>query len=214
MDSVRLQDRHYYALGAAARRVGDTTDAYRPTSPFDPLHKSNRYLRLNASFLPKDGSVGHATGYGMAEWQGMFDASYTKPGDYLVQGNRTFFIAAQQPLLPVLCVQTNRVLSIARPSVQSSTAANPYGGYTAANNLLLIQGWPGSVLAVNGRGEPAAGLPTDQIVPFLAILIPAPPTVWLSSGDMMSDDIGRSAVITASELTALGWRLTAKLATT
>lgn len=214
MDSSKVQDRYAYGLGAAARRVGDQTDAYRPKGPFEPLSKSNRFLRLNALFLPKDGSSKHANGYGMAEWQGVFDASYTAPGDYLLQKERTFFIAAQQPLLPVYCVEANRTLTISRPSVQTGAAADPYGGYTSTGNMTLMQGWPASVLAATGKGEPAAHLPTDQIVPFLAILIPAIPFVSLSPGDMISDDLGRSAVITVSELTALGWRLTAKLATT
>lgn len=214
MDSIRLQDRHHYALGTAARRVGDTTDAFRPNGCSNPLNKINRFLRLYASFLPKEGTLNRANGYGTAEWQGVFDASYTKPGDYLVQKRRTFFVAAQQPLLPVLCIETNRTISISRPNVQMHIAANPYGGYTVANNFLLIEGWPASVLGVVGKGEPAAGLPTDQSIPYLAVLLPAPPSVLLSPGDLISDDLGRSAVIVGSELTALGWRLTAKMATT
>jgi len=46
------------------------------------------------------------------------------------------------------------------------------------------------------------------------VLLPAPVGVVLAYGDLMSDDLGRSAVITSTELTPLGWRLNAKLATT
>jgi hypothetical protein len=214
MDSRVLQDRHYLALGIAARRIGDSTDAFRPAGAYEPLAKINRFLRLNAAFVSKAGSFDRPTSYGIVEWQGIFDASYTQPGDYLVQQNRTFFIAAQQPLLPVLCVQTNRTISIARPGVQTSTAANPYGGYSATTTSSVMENWPASVLGITSSGQPAAGLPTDQAIPYLSILLPAPADVVLASGDLVSDDLGRSAVIATAELTALGWRLSAKLATT
>ena len=92
MDRQRLQDRLYYGLGIAARRMGDFTDAFRPTGPDHPLDKSNRFLRLPASFLPMAGGATRANGYGTALWQGLFDAAYTKPGDYLVQQDRTFLL--------------------------------------------------------------------------------------------------------------------------
>jgi hypothetical protein len=214
MDSKRLQDRQYYGLGIAARRTGDPTDAFRPNGPFRPLDSVNRFLRLAASFLPMGAGATRANGYGLALWQGLFDAAYTMPGDYLVQRHRIFFIAAQQPLLPVLCIQTNRTISVSRPSLQTSAASNPYGGYTGSGTSILMEAWPASVLGETGRGEPAAGLPTDLAIPSIAILLPASPGITLSPGDLISDDLQRSAIIVGSELTDLGWRLTAKLATT
>jgi hypothetical protein len=59
-----------------------------------------------------------------------------------------------------------------------------------------------------------ADLPTDQAIPYWNILVPAPSSVLLTPGDMIIDDIGRSAVISGSELTSLGWRIVAKMATT
>ena len=214
MDSQRLQDRLYYGLGITARRTGDLTDAFRPNGPIQPLDKSNRFLRLAASFLAMEGGAGRANGYGLALWQGLFDAAYTRPGDYLVQKQRIFFVAAQQPLLPVLCIQTNRVISVSRPSLQTSPAGNPYGGYIDSRTSILMDEWPASMLAANERGSPATGLPTDLPNPHMAILLPSSPGVILSPGDLISDDLGRSAVIVGSELSHLGWRLSAKLATT
>jgi hypothetical protein len=152
--------------------------------------------------------------YATSKWQGVFDASYTQLGDFLVEGDRTFFIAAQQPLLPVLCVQTNRIISIVRPAVQSSVGANSYGGYSAGTASILMSEWPASVLGITGKGEPAAGLPTDQMVPYVEVLLPYVPPIVLSLGDIIGDDLGRSIVISAAELTELGWRITARLATT
>lgn len=214
MDSQRLQDRLHYGLGIAARQIGEPTDAFRPNGPACPLDGSNRFLRLTASFICMAGGTSRANAYGVALWRGIFDAAYTRPGDYLVQSDRVFFVAAQQPLLPVLCIQTNRTIGISRPTVQTSPAANPYGGYINGATSSLLSGWPACVLGVGGTGQPTAGLPTDQGLQYLSVLLPAPCSVILSTGDLISDDLGRNAVITASELTDLGWRLSAKLATT
>lgn len=214
MESSRLQDRIYYGLGAAARRMGDRTDAFRQNGPHNPLSTSNRYLRMKAAFIPMDGGAARANAYGIALWKAVLDGSYTKPGDYLLQEERTFFVAAQQSLLPILCVQTNRVVSMARPGIQTSVASNPYGGHTADDVCALMTGWPASVTAVSGKGQPSADLPTDQVVPYLEILMPAAPGVTLSPGDLVSDDLGRRAVLVGTELSNLGWRLSAKLATT
>ena len=46
------------------------------------------------------------------------------------------------------------------------------------------------------------------------MLLPAFPGVVLLPADLMTDDLGRSAVVSAAELTALGWRLTVKQAIT
>ena len=85
-----------------------------------------------------DGRYGRTElSYGDALWCGIFDAAYTHPGDYLVQHDATWFIATQQRLLPVLCVQTNRVISFARPAAQAATGVNTYGGVTAGGATLL-----------------------------------------------------------------------------
>jgi hypothetical protein len=152
--------------------------------------------------------------YGEALWRGIFDASYTRVSDYLVTGSGTFFVASQDPLLPVLCVRTNRIISILQPNMQSNTANNPYGGFTAGGSIALMDQWPASVLGENRTSHSTADLPTDQMVPYWVILIPSPAGVVLSPGDIITDDLGRTGVINGSELTNLGWRISAKMATT
>ncbi len=44
--------------------------------------------------------------------------------------------------------------------------------------------------------------------------MPATPEVILLPSDLMTDDLGRNAVVAAAELTDLGWRMTMKQATT
>ncbi len=149
MNGRKLQDRLHLGLGLSARHVGQPTDAFRPKGPFHPLDKQNRFLRLPAAFVSAKGSDERTNVYGESLWHGIFDASYTRPGDYLVQGIESFFVASQEPLLPMLCVKANRIISIARPDMQTCTAGNSYGGYTSGSSITLMEEWPASVLGEN-----------------------------------------------------------------
>src|SRR6476469_459057 len=115
MQPAQLQDRIHRGWNAAARAIGADTDAYRPRGPSEPLARTNRFLRLRAAFTAPDGRFVRPNSYGDALWYGIFDAAYTQPGDYLVQQESVWFIAAQQRMLPVLCVQTDRIVSFWRP---------------------------------------------------------------------------------------------------
>lgn len=145
---------------------------------------------------------------------GIFDAAYTRPGDYLVQEGAVWFIASQEPLLPVLCVRCNRVVSFSRPVTSSTTGIAEYGGVASTSMTSLLQSWPASVLGASGSGEPQADLPSDNTVPYWTVLLAAFPGVTLLPADLMSDDLGRNATVAAAELTELGWRLTVKQAIT
>jgi hypothetical protein len=214
MDPAHLQDRIHWGLNVAARAIGIETDAYRPSGVSEPLDPMNRFLRLRAAFTAPDGKFAHPNGYGDALWYGVFDAAYTRPGDYLVQEAATWFVASQQRLLPVLCVRTNRVVSFWRPAAPANTGVNAYGGVTTATNAPLLTNWPANVLGASGRGRPDTDLPSDSSIPYWTVLLPAFPDAILRSSDLMTDDLGRNAVVAATELTELGWRITAKQATT
>jgi hypothetical protein len=72
---------------------------------------------VQAAFLrPGDGAA-RPVEYGQAVWDGVFDAAYTRPGDYLVRrrDKAVWFAAAQQELLPVMCVRAERVVGFVRP---------------------------------------------------------------------------------------------------
>jgi hypothetical protein len=214
MNGRKLQDRLYLGFGLSARHVGESADAFRPTGPLNPLDVQNRFLRLPAVFVSTKGNVTRTNLYGDALWHGIFDASYTRVGDYIVMGPSKFFVASQAPLLPVLCVKTNRVISILRPNTQCTSVIDAYGGYTLGNSATLMQGWPASVLGENRTSAASAGLPTDSSIPYWNILLPAIVHVILSPGDLITDDLNRTGVIAGTELTDLGWRISAKMATT
>ena len=207
MEPTELQDRIHRGLNAAARAIGTDTDAYRPSGFSEPLDRQNRFLRLRAAFTARDGRFAHPNAYGDANWYRIFDAAYTRPGDYLVQADKVWFIAAQQRLLPVLCVQTNRIVSFSRPAAPCSTGVNTYGGAVPATNEAMLTHWPASVIGVAGRGHPSADLPSDSSIPYWTVLLPVITGVVLLPADLMTDDLGRNAVVTGAELTDLGWRI-------
>lgn len=209
-----LEDKVHLALNRAARAVGKDTDAFRPLGPTAPLTPSNRFLRLRAALIPSDGGFSRPSGYGDVLWHGLFDAAYTRPGDYLVEDAAVWFIAAQQRLLPVLCVRTNRTVSFWRAAAPANTGMNSYGGVVTETNEILLQDWPASVLGGSGRGSPESELPSDSSVPYWTVLLPATAGVILRPADLMTDDLGRNSIVAAAELTDLGWRIAAKQVTT
>jgi hypothetical protein len=195
-------------LGQAAIAVGDWCDLFRPRGLAAPMAAGNRLLRLPAAFAsPRGFAV--PVGYGDALWEGYFDAAYSLPGDYLSGCDGVLFIASQPRLGPVLCVRTNRTLSLSRPAAPLAGGVNGYVGVQTATATPLLTGWPASVLAAGSSGRGA--LPGDA--PGLlggaggwSVLLPAA-GVTLRPGDLALDDLGRTGVVASAELTALGWRL-------
>jgi hypothetical protein len=200
-------------LGSAARGAGDWCDLYRAPDPAAPVRQQNRILRLPAAFV----AVGNArapVGYGQALWLGIFDFAYTRPGDYLVGADGTFFIASMPRLGPVLCVKTNRTVTLTRPAAPAAAGLSRYGGVRPAETTPLMQGWPASGLGerrAGGRGAlpgDAPGLPGGA--GGWQVLMPGVAGVVLRPGDLATDDLGRTGVLESVELTALGWRLSAR----
>lgn len=213
MRGNRLQGVVERGLGRAALMVGQDCHAYRPRDGGAPLAEENRFLRLQAAFVRPGRSAVRAMEYGQATWQGIFDSAYTRPGDFLVRvaDGATWFIAGQPALEPVMCVLAERVVAFLRPA--ASLGGTGYGGVTAATAVPLMSGWPASVLEGSGGGIGQAGLPGDARAGGWRVLLPAAPGVLLRGGDLMQDDLGRNGVIGTAELSALGWRLTVRQAT-
>ena len=209
MDQATLQDRISRGLGVAARHVGASYDAFRPKDPLNPLAPDARFLHLPASFAAEDLTLRRPVAYGHATWAGIFDTAYTRPGDYLAGPSGTFFIAAQQALLPALCVLTNRMLAIARPAAPGSAGVNSYGGLTLATATTLLAGWPCSILFA-GTGAPG-DLPGDASIPTWTVLLPPTPAS-IAAADILTDDRGVSYTVASAELTGVGWRILAKQA--
>jgi hypothetical protein len=225
MNGPLLQDLIRRGLGRAAIAVGEWCDAYRPSGTADPIADENRFMRMPVSFTSHLGA-NEATSYGQPTWLGVFDAAYTRPGDYLVRrddagyapsgaaSGGVWFIASQQPLLPVLCVRATRIVGFTRPASPGSAGMNGYGGTSLSTATPLASGWPASVLTGRGAGMDKAPLPSDPTPGTWSVLLPGIAGVVLRPGDLMNDDIGRTGVVSAAELSDLGWRLLVRQATT
>lgn len=211
MDAATLQSRIYSGYAKAALRIGYTADLFRPSSASNPTDFVNKLRTMPASFNAEDMSYGKPNKYGKPTYYGLFDGSLTKVGDYLISSeDGTFFIAAQQPQLPILMIACNRKISILRPQQQAGVGALGYGGTTAANETVLMTAWPASVLQGTKGEKGDAILPGDVRSPWWAILLPHWPGVTLRSGDIITDDIQRRYVISSAELSDLGWLITAQ----
>jgi hypothetical protein len=200
-------------LGRAARGVGDWCDLYRARGAVRPLAAEHRVLRLPAAFVAVNNPK-LPVAYGSALWLGIFDAGYAQPGDYLTGADGTFFLASAPRLGPLLCA--NRTVTLARPAAPRAAGVLRYGGVTPAETTKLMTEWPASVLGERRSGGRGA-LPADA--PGLPggaggwqVLMPGCAGVLLRPGDLMTDDLGRTAVLESVELTALGWRLFARQA--
>jgi hypothetical protein len=213
MAGRQIADCVWRGLGIAARAVGDQVDAYRATDRGNPVRPSNRFLRLPASFTaPRTGKG--AAGYGDVGWEGIFDAAYTNPGDYLVrEDGAIWFVAVQMAMEPALCVRARRKLSFSRPSGPVTAGANLYGGVVRSTAAQVLTQWPGAVTTTGASGPGA--LATSGEMPLATWLVLLPPLDWLGllPGDTMSDDLGRAGVVESTECTELGWRMQVRQAT-
>ncbi len=209
MDSSRLKDLISRGLGSAARHIGADYDAFRPVSADLPLKPANRYLRLPAAFSSDTNDFHQAVGYGHASWSGVFDSAYTQVGDYLQGRDGTFFIAAQQSLMPTLCILANSTISVFRTFLPQDIGPTGYSGVTRATLRRVLTDWPASILSarVSGSGD----LPSEAAIPLWNILLPRMP-VEIQAADLLYDARGLAYVVASAELGALGWRLIAKQA--
>ena len=215
MDAERLQDVVHRGLGRAGRAVGQWCEAYRASGPEAPLATRNRFLRLQAGFTPPDGRFGRPVMHGQLFWHGIFDAAYTRPGDYLLRRETrrgaadggVWFIAAQQKLVPVLCVRATRVVDFSRPAAPQYPGAASYSGSLPGEELVLLRGWPVGVSQAGSDGTGQADLPDDTGGASWTVLLPSLGGVVLRAGDRMGDDLERKGVVASAELSDLGWRL-------
>jgi hypothetical protein len=213
MDGNRIQALVYRGYAISAAKIGLPYAQYRPDSA--DLTNWSPIATLLASFNAEDMKYSKPNKYAKPTWYVLIDGSQTQVGDYLIGSGGTFFIAAQQAILPILAVECNRVLSFARPQAQAQVGAvTNYEGNTTALQTPLAAGWPASVLQGTKGEKNEVNLPGDVRNPWWAILLPAIPGVTLRTTDLIEDDLGRRYILSSVELTDLGYRCTAQQAQT
>lgn len=213
MDATKLQSKVWSGYAKAAKRIGPVYQLFRPSSATNPF-QYGPLGSLNASFNAEDMTYGRPNKYGKPTWFCLVDGSQVQVGDYLTNATQTFFIAAMQPILPILAVDCNRTVNVLRPQQQTGVGAVGYGGDTDANETPLMTGWAASVLQGTKGEKNEVNLPGDVRNPWWQILMPAFPSVTIRTSDIVTDEIGRRYIVSSAELTDLGWRMTVQQAQT
>lgn len=214
MDAAKLQAKVYKGYSLAAKRIGPIFTLYRPSSASNPIASGNIVTTLNASFNAEDMTYSRPNKYGKPTWFCLVDGRLTQVGDYLINGDKTYFIAAMQQTLPILAVECNRTINVNRPAQQAGAGVVGYGGNTAATETRLMTAWPASILQGTKGEKNEVNLPGDVRNPWWVVLFPAFHGVALHTADVITDELSRRYIISSAEETDLGWRCTAQQAQT
>lgn len=219
MDAATIQTKIYGGYGKAAKVIGYDHDVYRvtpgPGAATNPLQPQNEIVQQLPAAFTLDDKFGKPNKYGNAMWRAYVDGTQVEVGDYLVTDDQTapetqtWFIAEMQPVLPILAILCNRVVSLFAPDAETAAGINPYGGTDAANQTTVMSRWPCSILQGTKGERGDAELPGDVRNPWWIILLPATSGITIQSRMIATDDIGRRYIISSAELSELGWRLTA-----
>jgi hypothetical protein len=196
--------------------LGSPYQQFRPSSATNPLASGNLLSTLSAWITADEKGRGtKAATYAKPVWFGMFDPTITQVGDYLVGPLGTFFIASQnvpQPMQVVLC---NHAVTISQPATEGSFGASTeYGGDIVGTETILATAWPCSMLQGTKGEQGTSRLPGDVKQPWSIILLPPIPGVNLRNDLIATDETGQRHVLSSTELSALGWRITVALVTT
>lgn len=209
MDGTVLQQRVYYGYAKAAAVVGLSFAQYRPASAVNALLDTNLQATIKASFNAQDMKYSKPNPYGKATWYCLADGRLLQVGDYLTGNGSTYFIAAMQPLLPILAVECNRTVTVYRPQQQAGVGALGYGGNTESNQVAIVTAFPASVLIASRAETNAVKLPGDgRGMAQVMLLPPIPGAVQIKNNDIVIDDLANRYIVFGAELTDLGWRCT------
>ena len=103
-----------------------------------------------------------------------------------------------QQALPILLVQTNRIINVLRPATQSGVGAIGYGGDIVSTETTLMSAWPASVLQGTKGEKNPTGLPMDERNPWMSVLLPHYTGVTIRTSDILTDDLGRKMLVSSA----------------
>jgi hypothetical protein len=237
-NQASIQASIWRGYARAAAKLGAPYQFYRPHAGNFP---GNRTVCIPVSLNAEDMKYGKPRGYAKATFYLLADGTHIRVGDYCLSQSQAsltidvpwedrfggvigesmavdfppppemFFIAAMQPLLPILTVLCNRTVSIGRVTAPAGITAPSYGGMTRDNATPYVKGIPCSIIQGTKGEKGQVNLPGDTRAPWWTILMPAS-VGSVKYGDLIIDDLGTRYVVSSSELTALGYRITAMMA--
>lgn len=200
----------------AGNILGSPYAQYRPGDDTNAIASENLLATISAWITADvNGRALKPSNYAKPIWYGMFDPTQTQVGDYLVGPLGTFFIASQDAPHPFQVISCNRTVNITKSNAMPSLGKqNVYGGDQRATELDVATGFPCSMLQGTKGEVGSSKLPGDAKQPWVAVLLPTIPGVTLRNDFILTDDLNHRFVISSVELTGLGYRITAMLATT
>lgn len=185
-------------------------DANNPTAPARLLGSLKAWITAD-----QKGMGVLAPGYAKPFWYGMFDPTLTQVGDYFIGPLGTWFITSQNIPMPMEVVNCNHTITISHPADMGSFGAqSQYGGDQRSTEIAIAVNWPCSMLQGTKGETGSTKLPGDVKQPWVQILLPAIPGVNLRNNFIATDETGQRHIMSSCELSSLGWRITAALATT
>lgn len=208
MEGAAIWAKVWQGYGKAALYTGASYTQYRPTSAFMPMAAA--YGTQYAIFDAGNYVFAAPQEYAKATWRALVDGRYTQPFDILTGISGTYFIASQDPLLPIFAVRCNEIVDVWRPATNPGMGAIGYGGDAEETRVAVMTGWPASILQGSHTPEKSdVGLPGDARMPWKMVLMPAFPGVLILTNDYITDGNGVRYQVSDAELTNLGWRIAA-----
>lgn len=216
IDGALIQNRVNKGYAIAAAKTGLLHEHYRPTDTASPLRLLNRIGALPATFDAKPSYNFRIPALHKEPMRyALVDGDQVRPGDYLVGPAGTFFVAAQPPLQPIVCVECNAVLTLRRLAAPAGFGAVADRGEVAGGEDTIFSAWPASLRYSSRGGGDAVKLPGDGPPPEYMVLLPAVPgTEPPRAGDALVDERGRRYAVAWCEVSSLGWRMEAQLQVT
>lgn len=192
-----INDMIYAGYAEAAKAIGDDYIQYRVIHPLTALDNPLRTLKVNIN--PKDWTYKKAAEYGKNLYYVVADGRLLAVGDYLINPNRTLFIAGMEPLLPILAVACNRVVSLYIQNTLDDTGNG---------SMQLLGSAPASILQ-NTQSSGKMDSPYDNGQGRYLVLVPYF-GYNIETNYIFVDDLGNSYNVLSNELTDLGWRIVAE----
>ncbi len=213
MTASTIESLIWQGFGLAAAQIGFPYAQYRPSGPTNPTSGTPLNAALLVAASAKYNNFDAAAMWEKPERFLYLDGTQTQAGDYLTGGPLgTLAIISQDPMLPIMGIICNRVLTFKRPVAPAGLGLQPgYSGDVEAAETPLLTGWPAYV-GVGARGvRGPADLPGDVEIPRMDIRLPMLAGVDLLNDDVAYDDQGRRYKVISAEGTPLGWKITALL---
>ena len=205
MDGVTLQKRIYTGYGKAARNIGTIYNVYRAASPINPIAAGNLVAAIPVAFSAGN-SFEAPVNQKTADRYLWADGQQLRQFDYLVGAYGTFYIGAMQPILPILGIQCNNIISIVRPGYSTS------GSIIAANTTIAL-GLPVFIQLrrIEVKSPAFGAMDTGTAVTQWDAFIPVAQDS-IKQHDIITDQAGTRFEIDATDYSEVGYIVRMRLA--